>query len=164
MNERPVKHPSDDESPDGYIAQIMRREAELAAHAAAAAPESQKRRSRRVSVLLFLLPLLVVLTVWNLARASRPPVVFSPEEEAASVRFSIYLIAKGLDAYRRTEGRLPRRLEEVGLDVDGISYVVSDSAYVLTGVVGDDSIVYRSPDDLSRFGAALRVLRAGGSE
>ncbi|MFQ6045450.1 MAG: hypothetical protein ACE5PT_03695 [Gemmatimonadales bacterium] len=162
MADFPTRQTPGDESPDGYIAEIMQREAELAAHAAAA-PVSRRRRSR-VSFLFVLLLILVVLSVWNLVRASRPPVAFSPEEEIASMRFTVYLIARGLEAHRRTEGRLPRNLEEAGLDVEGISYAVSDSTYVLTGVVGEDSVVYRSGDDLSSFGAALRILRAGGSE
>jgi myo-inositol-hexaphosphate 3-phosphohydrolase len=81
--------------------------------------------------------------------------------EKASVRFSIYLIAEGLQAYRDSTGTLPATLREADLDEEGIEYVTNGSTYRLVALDGSNSIVYVEGDSPKRYGTAFNVLEGG---
>jgi hypothetical protein len=81
--------------------------------------------------------------------------------EAASLRFSIYLIAEGLQAHRDSTGSLPATLKEIGLDDEGIEYLSDGSTYRLVAVADSTSIVYQEGSKRVHYASAYKVLEGG---
>lgn len=148
---RPELTPS--ESPDRYLEEIVRRHAEAAVRS-----EPPPRRRWRVPVVLASLAVLAGLTAWNVVRVAREPEVFTPVEEEAGLNFTIYLVAEGIEAYRGSSGALPENLVVLGLDDEGVDYVVRDSGYVLVATQDTVRVTYRSGDDLTAFANAYELL------
>lgn len=146
------------ESPQTYVAEILRREAEVGE----TAPPFAARPRR--PVLVMLIGFMLAVTVWNVVVNTRPPQVFTPAQVEASTRFRIYLLAQDIEAYRDSTGRLPVGLDVLGQGQDGVTYVTEGSAYYLTAFVGTERIRYRSGDDLAPFASAYELLLPGGRE
>jgi hypothetical protein len=91
----------------------------------------------------------------------RKSILSTTTMEEASLRFSIYLISEGLQAYRDSTGVLPATLKEAHLDDEGIEYRTDGSTYRLIVMEGSHSIVYTEGDAPDRFGAAFHVLEDG---
>jgi len=152
--------PSSDDtrSADDYIAEIVRRDTEQAARP----PPEAQRRPRGKRMLLILGPLFVVLSAWNVVRALDEPVVFTVQQEEADARFTIYLVAQELAAYRDTAGTLPANLEALGLEDDYLQYARADDGYRLTFELDEIYLTYRSGEDLAPFADGYVSLEDGG--
>lgn len=151
------KPPQDERTPDEFIAEIMRRDAEQAQRPA---PEVT-RRSWAPKLLMVFGPLFVILTVWNIARIANEPEIFSAEEELADARFTIYLAAQEIDTYRDSSGAWPSNLDLLGLAEDNLQYVLLDDDYRLTYELDDIYATYRSGEDLSPFAEASLAFEEG---
>jgi hypothetical protein len=81
--------------------------------------------------------------------------------EEASRRFSIYLIAEGIQAFRDSTGTLPATLEDIGLDEEGIAYRTNGQTYRIISLEGTKSIIYVEGDDPNHFATAFTVLESG---
>jgi hypothetical protein len=131
----------------------MDREAAQRAHH----PGRPPARPRR-PLIWALSTLLLAVIGWNLTVLTRQPQVFSPEEEAASAKVRIYLVAVVVLQHRDSTGALPATLEALGLDDEHVTYVVADSGFQLSAAVGEAIERYQSGEDLTRFGEAYRQL------
>jgi hypothetical protein len=102
----------------------------------------------------------VVLALTGLYAISehRKSFITSAPMNEASRRFSIYLIAEGLRAYRDSTGTLPATLEQAGLDEEDIEYVTDGTSYRLVAVGDSTSLVYVEGADPARYGSAFKVL------
>lgn len=78
--------------------------------------------------------------------------------EEASRRFSIYLIAEGIHAYRDSTSTLPATLEEIGLDEAGIAYKTNGATYRLITLDGTYSTVFVEGDNTDQLKKAYAVL------
>lgn len=147
------------ESPEGFLEEIMEREAAVTARQATIA---KVRRSSLVA-LAVLAPLAVALTAWNTVRAAATPASFSVEEQVASAQFAVFMTAKIVESYRDSAGHLPYDLEAAGVEGYGVAYeAFGDSAFALSATVGDRTVAYRSGEDLTPLGDAYRALPGGG--
>jgi hypothetical protein len=103
----------------------------------------------------------LVLTALYAFSEHRKSIAAATTLEEASSRFSIYLIAEGLQAYRDSTGALPATLEEAGLDETGIAYRTDGSTYRLVVTEGSRSMVYVEGEEQDHFGAAFHILEGG---
>jgi hypothetical protein len=127
------------------------------------AARAQARRKPSPSRhLLWLLPIFLGLTGWNVWRSGRPPVVLSDAQLTASRRFSVYLAVEAVQDYQRINGILPPTLAVAGVTTPGLVYATAESSYTLSDTTGPTALIYRSGQDLSMFAAAIRTLRRGG--
>jgi hypothetical protein len=153
--------PEQKRSAPGYVARILQHDAEDAAARAAA----RKRRPRRrwgASGLVGLVPVLVLLTAWNVYRGIREPAVATPAEELATARFTLYLVAQELEAHRREHGALPATLDAINADEERITYARRGPEYTLTAQVAGQTLTYRSGADPLPFWSAAEELPQGG--
>ncbi len=81
--------------------------------------------------------------------------------EEASRRFSVYLIAEGIQAYRDSTGALPATLGKIGLDEEGIAYRTDGSTYRLVTLEGPYSIVFVDGENTDQLKSAFAVLERG---
>jgi hypothetical protein len=114
------------------------------------------RRPVRAPFMIGLLILLAGLTIGNLRPAAPPPA----DDDEAAARFTIYLTAETIEAYRDSAGTLPSGLEQVGLADDDLTYAVRDGSYTLTARVGDATVTYVDGEDLAPYAAAYDILVA----
>jgi hypothetical protein len=117
-----------------------------------------KRRRSKLWYFLGLLPLFLLLTIWNLVRSGEEPRVFSSEELVAGTRFKMYLTAQAVQAYRDSAGRWPRNLAAVGLARERLVYQLVDGTYTITDTSGSVPLVYRGGESLTLFANAYAVL------
>lgn len=141
------------------LLQVLEQQAERA---------SQDDRPRRPSVLrleAILLVALVLITVWLwvlppawLIPTPVPPVPIA--EEAAGLRFAIYLQAQRIRAYELANGGLPESLEDAGPAIAGMQYrVVEHGVYELTGTTERVRLTYRSAEPLREWvGAGAEIM------
>jgi len=148
----------------GYVKEIMRREAEeaQAAAAARARPAARARRSRTVA--LALAPLVVLLSGWNLYRWTHRAPAATTAEEIATGRFAIYLVASGVDAFRAERGELPPDLAAIGAEDEGVEYARTETGYQLRAAVGDSVFTYRSGESLEPFRGSYTALQRGSPQ
>lgn len=100
---------------------------------------------------------LALAALYAISENRKSPTTASAMKEA-SARFSIYLVAEGLQAYKDSTGTFPATLEQAGLDEEGIQYVTDGSSYRLIAVQGSTSLVYVEGTRLDRYEAAFKVL------
>ena len=97
-----------------------------------------------VTVWLWVLP-----PAWLIAPAPEPPPI---EEEAAALRFTMYLQAQRIKAFQLRTGRLPEALAEAGQEMPGMGYrVLEDEVYELTGATDRVRLTYRSSEPLGEW-------------
>ena len=118
----------------------------------------KKKRRSKLWYSLGLLPVLLGLTIWNLTRSSHPPVVFTPEEVEAGIRFKIFLAAQGVEAYRDSVGTWPRNLAAVGMADEGLVYRLVDTSYTVADTSGGVPLVYHGGESLALFSDAYGFL------
>jgi len=140
------------------VKDIIKQKVEDVKQARAAAVAAKKRRNR-LPLLLGLLPLLIGLTLWNVLRAGHQPVVISPADRVASLKFKIYIAAEAIEAYRTTHGVIPANLKQVGADMQGLTYVPGDTTWSIVGRVDSTSITYRHGQPLGAFSSAYQPMQ-----
>lgn len=145
----------------GYVADILQQTADNAAAEAAARKRGPARR-RIGGWLGLLVVVLIGLTAWNVYRGTREPQVGTPAEELVTARFTMYLVAQELDAYRRQHGALPPTLDAINADEEPIRYAMDGLDYVLTADVAGQRLTYRSGADPLPFWSAGEELPQGG--
>jgi len=126
---------------------------------ARAAAAAAKKRKTRLPLLLGLLPVLIGLTAWNVLRSERRPVVISPEDRVASLKFKIYLAAEAIEAYRANHGAIPANLKQVGADMPGLTFVPADTTWSIVGRVDSVSITYRHGQPLGPYSSAYQPMQ-----
>jgi hypothetical protein len=141
----------------GLVADIMKQRGDAAK--ALKAEAAKPKRKKSVVYVTALLPLVLGLTLWNIMRSGAVPEVFSPRERAASIRFQIYLVQQSIEKYRDSLRVLPRSLAEIGLDGEGVTYVLSDTSYDLIGRADSLTITYHHGDALAPYSGAVAVLQ-----
>ena len=117
--------------------------------------ERQKRTGRRAPY--WLLGVLLVMTAWlwifppAFLRLDPPPPQPIEREEAA-LRFTVYVQAQRIKAFRQANGRLPGTLEEAGEPLPDMRYtVLQPGLYQLTGSTDRVTVTYRSDLPLEEF-------------
>ena len=81
-----------------------------------------------------------------------PPPPQPIEQEEAALRFTMYLQAQRIKAFRLEEGRLPETLEEAGPPLPGMRYArLHADLYQLTGLTDRLTLTYRSDLPLQEF-------------
>lgn len=153
--------PDEKRAAPGYVARIIQMDAEEAEARAAARNRRPEPRWRARHVMP-LVAVLLVLSAWNAYRAIREPVVATPAEELVTARFTLYLVAQELEAYRREHGDLPASLEAIDADEERITYARRGAEFTLTAEVAGDTITYRTGADLRPFWQAAEQLPQGG--
>lgn len=83
-------------------------------------------------------------------------------EVVQQARTAIYIAGiTRIESYRDANGRLPRTLDEAGIDLgaQGIQYEVQgDSAYLLIATVGEDTLVFDSAtDDPAQWAGSIQL-------
>lgn len=138
---------------------ILKKKLEDKQRGEAPKPSAAATRLRRLRLtLLTLLPVFLGFMLWNLTAARQTPVVFSPAEMDAGVRFKMFLAAQALRTYRDSTGRWPASLDAVGFAGEGLEYDVVDTSYVLTGMSGEIPFTHRAGEDLAFFRDASQDL------
>jgi hypothetical protein len=155
------RKPDNDKSElaESYIADIMRREAELAS-----APEPVARtrsRTRRLVILGGLLIGVFAVDAAILMRLARP---FTPADHVTSAHYVMYYTSRAVEAYRSSRRALPTDLGAVGLADNGITYVPAGDAYTLRMRGPDGPIEFRSNADSTPFTAVWDRVGQGRSE
>lgn len=147
------------------VADILHQRVETARRqqAAAAAAIAGRRRRGRLWYFLFALPLLVGLTVWNLARAAQPPAVFTAAERESTVRLRLYLAVQAVERYADSVRRWPADLAVVGFGDAGFVYQAGAGSYEISDTTASIPLTYRRGDPLSPFADAFAELTTGGS-
>lgn len=105
----------------------------------------------------WLVVVLLVITAWlwifppAFLRMDPPPPQPIEQEEAA-LRFTMYLQAQRIKAFRQETGRLPDSLEAAGPPLPGMRYtVLHTDLYQLTGATDRVTLTYRSDLPLQEF-------------
>ena len=119
----------------------------------------RKKRRSKLWYFAVLLPTLLGLSVWNVVRSGAVPVVLTPEEIDASIRFRIFLAAQAVEAYRDSAGRWPRDLAAVGLEAEGLVYTLVERTYTVADTSHGVPLTYRGGESLAPFADAYAQLR-----
>lgn len=135
-----------------YIDQIMLREEELAQEP----PPTPKKT--RLPIVLFLLPVAIGLTTWNVLQSLEETEVFSEEQEIASAQVTIYLTVSSIETYRDSIGSLPKGLYIIDADDEGLTYLPGATTYALSANVAEQQIRFEAGDDLTEYERAFDVL------
>jgi len=123
-------------------------------------PELVRRDAGRWSFGLQLVGvvLLAVFTFQNM----RDDVAFpAPGGEEATIRHTMLLIASCLEYHRDKNGDLPRSLEEVQLDEEGIHYETDGDSFTLTAAAENRLIEYRDGENISVWLEDVTLTEAG---
>jgi len=115
-----------------------------------------RRRSRRIVVAIVCVALLALSAYSWLAR---PEFIWGPsarsvpvERRDASLRFTMYLLARRIEAFRKSQGSYPASLDALGPAPAGISFhALGDSAFELRATNNGTPIVFRSQDAPDAF-------------
>lgn len=147
------------------VADIIHQKIEAVKRQETAQREAVVKRRRRGRAWYFLvaLPLLIGLTAWNIARAARPPAVFSAEERESAVRFRMYLAAQAVEAYRDSLGRWPETLAAVGFGDAGFVYTAASRDFEISDTTSAVPLSYQRGDMLTPFAGAYDELKARGA-
>ena len=117
--------------------------------------ERQRQKQRRAPYWPVAVLLVIAAWLWlfppAFLRLDPPPPQPIAQEEAA-LRFTMYVQAQRIRAFREEAGRLPETLEEAGPPLPGMSYIVLQSdLYQLTGSTERLTLTYRSDLPLDDF-------------
>jgi hypothetical protein len=119
--------------------------------------EAERQRAKERRPPYWPVAVLLVLTVWiwifppAFLRMEAPQPQPVAEEEAA-LRFTMYVQAQRIKAFRLENGRLPETLGEAGPPLPGMRYtVLHTDLYQLTGETDRVTLTYRSDLPLQEF-------------
>lgn len=153
-------------SGDRYEAllEVLEHEKTQAARARAL-EEAERQKRKRPRGPYWLVAVLAVLAAWlwlfppGILRLEAPPEQPVAEEEA-SLRFTMYLQAQRIKAFRDEQGRLPETLDEAGPPLPGMEYTrLNTDLYQLTGATDRLTLTYRSDLPLEDFlGSGAEVV------
>ena len=124
----------------------------------------RRRRRGRGWYFLVALPLFLGLTVWNLARATHPPAVYTASELESAVRFRMYLAAQAVEAYRDSLGRWPATLTDVGFGDAGFAYTSTSRGYEITDTSSAVPLSFRYGDMVEPFASGYNELLEAGTQ
>ncbi len=117
--------------------------------------ERQRARERRPPYWPVVVLALITAWIWLFPPASLrldPPEPQPVAQEEAALRFTMYVQAQRIKAFRMEHGRLPERLEEAGPPLPGMRYTVLHAdLYQLTGETDRVTLTYRSDLPLQEF-------------
>jgi hypothetical protein len=120
-----------------------------------APPKKQPRWLLPVGVNLgvFAAYLLIWSPPWVVINPIAPP---PTEQETQNTRAAVFLYASKIEQFRNENGRLPRDLTEVRINVAGLDYSLQGSVdYILYTEVGEEPVTYNSAQEsLAEWGAA----------
>jgi len=142
--------------------QVVKSEAERMQEAHA--PKPRPSRSRRglwiaaAAVIVICTGLLLIQPSWLTTPAVPPE---TREMREASLRMAMFNTAQRIEAYRRTNQRLPATAQEAGAEMAGITYAIAaPDGYVLTGRNGGIQLEYHSNQPIAEFlGNSYRLIR-----
>lgn len=119
--------------------------------------EAERQRSKKRRVPYWPVVVLLVVTAWvwlfppAFLRFDPPPPQPVAQEEAA-LRFTMYVQAQRIKAFRMENDRLPGTLEEAGPPLANMRYtLLHTDLYQLTGITDRVTLTYRSDLPLSEF-------------
>lgn len=97
--------------------------------------------------------------------APDPAPAIAVERQEDNLRFYLFMIAKQVDAFRTTEGRLPDTVEEIPGVKPGTEYVrLSSRDYRIRFTAGEVTVTYESNQDPDTFlGDAENAVLGGGA-
>jgi hypothetical protein len=138
-------------------------------HAVEVERENAKRsvsgRSRRPTLLVALLVPALAFAAWSWI--ARPEIIWgprprqvTPERQEADTRFSLFLLARRIDGYRRSAGAFPPSLDSISGAPKGVAYrLVGDSAYEISA----NGLTYRSGTPVAELlSNAPRIIAGPG--
>ena len=80
-----------------------------------------------------------------------PPPPEPPALQEASIKLAIYRAAMRIDAFLRSNGRLPETAAEAGAQVAGTVYAPAEDHYTITATSGSHTVTYDSRTPLTVF-------------
>lgn len=110
---------------------------------------------------------LVLLGFTVFVYASRPEFIFGANPNQvpavrrdANIRFTMYLLSRRVESYRKASNRLPDDLSAIPGAPQGVSYArLSDAVFELRANDGSKVVVFRSNEPVDRFlGESPRIL------
>jgi hypothetical protein len=113
----------------------------------------------------------MMLAFTGYAYAAKPEFIFganpnnvSEVRRDANVRFTMYLLSRRVESYKKTANRLPNSLAEISGAPAGVTYSrLSDTVFELRAKEGLKDVVLRSDEPASRFlGQVPKVLSGRG--
>lgn len=147
-------------------AQILRAAVEQAVRVEkeTARPQTMQRSNAgRIALLVLCVPLAALSVYSFVARPEfiwgpRRPAI-SPQRAEATLRMSMYLLARRAELYKARHGDFPERLADFSPDT-ALRYRRVGSGYEISGAVGTTQLTLRSADDLQAFlGAAPDLIQ-----
>jgi hypothetical protein len=120
-------------------------------------PTPPKRRLGRGLLLGFLTVVLLGVAAWDIYYLTFEPSP-TPDYEELSLRASVYLAVRTVEGYQEETGALPRSLQEVGMDDEGLEYTLEGDGFSLVAPGEANTIRFRSEDDLAPYEAAFPSL------
>lgn len=136
------------------LAEAHKHQAERLARRKEAYEQSAGQRRRRLLTarsLIYLLPLLLLLTLVNLLSARRAETPFTPHEELVAARSLVYLTASAVEAYHASEGQWPRDLAQIQYEDDQVLYSRFDDTYSLTVQTDSHVVTYHQGEELEPY-------------
>jgi len=76
----------------------------------------------------------------------------------SSLDLTLLLTVEGLNAFRASNGALPKTLAEAGIDDPDLQYVAQGESYEIRGQQGSHKVLYVDGDDLSPYRQAYASL------
>lgn len=134
-------------------------------HKETTGPVGRKKGKKALVVSLLCVPMLAFCVYSWIARpefiwgpGAKP---IPPARQEANVRFSMFLLAQRIEAYRHSVGNYPLSLGEVGDSLEGVVYTRVDSVYELRAVDNGKPIVYRPDRSIDEFlGSSPLIIQA----
>lgn len=141
------------------VKDIIKQKVDDVKQAKADAEKARRKKRSRGPLALALLPVLLILTAWNVFRVGHPPEILSHAERVASLKFKIYIAAEAVEAYRGTHGAIPPNLTVVGAEWNGLHYVPGDTTWSIVGAVDSLVITYHDGESLTPYATAYQALQ-----
>lgn len=116
-----------------------------------------KKRSQ-ARKLYYLVPIFVLMTAGNLLMTHHSAPAISPQEEAASARMNLYMVAAAIEDYQVEHGRYPAALSQLGIEEPGIWYDCQGDTYSLSWETPAGTVEYTSGEGGSPLAAAVTEI------
>lgn len=144
---------------------VLEHEKTQAARDRALEEAERQKRKRKQGGPYWLVAVLLAISAWlwlfppAILRLD-PPAPQPVAEEEAALRFTMYVQAQRIGAFRQENGRLPETLDEAGPPLPHMEYTILNSGlYQLTGATERVTLTYRSDLPLPDFvGSGVDVV------